>query len=186
MKRDSFVLQILKGFGWFVFAYVICFILCSSIIFAKHFLINIVLEVFEMSIILILMGNYAWKDGKKEIKLTERYKLEPVSKFRWYAIGFLSSLPIYIMLLLLILDKCGIIMGFARWYKMLSPYFLPVTSWLVEKSGVFVCGADFSWKVIALLGILSLTVPITTGVCHSLSYKDKISGDTIMYEDIKQ
>ena len=189
MKRDNFFLQIVKCYLNLFFAFIMCFMLSMTImVFHGYALVMILIQVFCLAIPLLLLGNYAWKDGKNEIKLVENYGFSPISPFRWWGLGLISALPYEILTLLLTLSKLGIWISqdFGAAYKVLASVFLPLTAMFAKPAGDFVTSADYPWWLIAVLYILPLLIPVTMAITHKVSYDDKVSADTVVYEDIKK
>lgn len=196
MKRDNFFIQLLKCYLNLFFGFIMCFMLSMTImVFNGYTLITIIIQIFCLAIILLLLGNYAWKDGKNEIKLTQTYGLSPVSPFRWWGLGLMTALPYEILCGLLILSKLNIWVPqeFGTAYKILADVFLPLTAMFakpaaaVSETATSVAhSSDYPWWLIAVLGILPLLIPVTMAITHKVSFSDKVSADTVVYKDIKK
>ena len=196
MKRDNFFVQLGKCYINLFFAFIMCFMLSMTLmVFHGYALITIVVQILTIAIMLMLLGNYAWNDGKQELKLVETYKLKPASPFRIWGLGFLITLPFYILLGGLVIEKLGHNIpsfDFAVLYRFLASPFMPIviTFARVPKQSVenvtnIVTAADYPWWLIGVLAVLPLLIPLTMGIVHRISYKNEISADTIVYEDIK-
>ena len=195
MKRDNFFLQLVKCYLNLFFSFIMCFMLSMTLmVFQGYSLITYVVQIFTIAIMLLLLGNYAWTDGKKEIKLMETYKLAPISPFRWWGLGLLTTLPFYVLLGGLVLDKLGFIKGlnFGVVYRLLATQFMPIVIKFArpapsveENVTNIVTANDYPWWLIVVLAVLPLLIPLTMGIVHKLSVKDEISTDTIVYKDIK-
>lgn len=189
MKRDNFFLQIVKCYLNLFFAFIMCFMLSMTImVFNGYKLVIFVIQAFCLAIPLLLLGNYAWKDGKHEIDLVKFHNYAPVSPFRWICLGLISTLPYEILTVLLTLSKCGILISkeFGAAYKILESIFLPLTALYAKPAGDFVNSDDYPWWLIIVLYILPLLIPITMAITHKISFDDKIDSDTIVYKDIKK
>ena len=189
MKRDNFFIQLLKCYLNLFFGFIMCFMLSMTImVFNGYTLITIIIQIFCLAIILLLLGNYAWKDGKNEIKLTQTYGLSPVSPFRWWGLGLMTALPYEILCGLLILSKLNIWVpkDFGAAYKILAGVFLPLTAIFAKPAGDIVTSNDYPWGLIVALALLPLLIPITMAITHKISFSDKVSADTVVYKDIKK
>lgn len=189
MKRDNFFLQIVKCYLNLFFAFIMCFMLSMTImVFNRYTLVVYLIQVFCLAIPLLLLGNYAWKDGKHEIDLVKFHNFLPVSPFRWIGLGLVSALPYEILNVLLTLSKLGILISkeFGAAYKILASVFLPLTSLYAKPTGEVVTSDDYPWWLIIVLYILPLLIPVTMAITHKISFDDKIDSDTVVYKDIKK
>ena len=182
MKRDLFIKQLFVCYGYLLLGMLMCFMLSIfTTILMKHFLISILLQLCTTAIVTLLLCNYAWKDGKKEIRLVTTYGYKKASPARWWALGALTSAPLYAQLLLLCLSKLGIISELGAVYKLTAAHVMPLTAWLVRPSQEVVSSADFSWGIIAAIALIQLVIPVSMAVTHIVSYKDKVDSDLIVY-----
>lgn len=185
MKRDLFIKQLFTCFGYLLIGMIMCLMLSVfSAHFMGYFLVAIAFQACTTAIVALLLCNFAWKDGKKEIRLVNTYKYKKVSFLRWLALGFLTVIPLYALEIMLILSKLGRIFEFGVAYKFLASPFIPIVTWLAKPQGQYLSASDYSWTLIAAIAVIQLLIPVAMAVTHQISYNDKINSDTIVYGDL--
>lgn len=179
MGRKPFYKQLFMGYLYLFFSLILCILIMPAFVFATHPVIYIILQLFCSIILLGLFVNFAWKDAKAEIQII-KYKRENTEvKYRWLLIGLFMTIPFYITLALLIVSKLGYIGNVMPIYKILNAQFLPLIALIAPDADV----ANMAWYSVPIFAIMPLTIPIATHISFTISYKDKVNLENIMYEE---
>lgn len=188
MKRKSFGMLLLHFFGFLLISFLLCYIVLGAIALAVNTFLTILLSVCSIGIFLALMGHVAYQEGRRDLKLVKLKRVEQPAPYRCLVCGLLVVVPLYATVVLLAASKAGLIGNFYTLYKVLNPWFLPLTTLLSPQvalsSGELAPSAnvaDIGWWVIAVYAVLPLLVPLASHLSYKYAYSDKQITERIIF-----
>ena len=193
MKRQSFIMLLLKGIGYIIFGNVLCLFMTMGLtMFGGNIFTNVLAMLCGTAIFYMLIFTAAWKDGVRERKLVNSGTVPSQLKYRWIFIGlamFAAAAAPTVVLLLnkLLFPQYDLLI----YYRLISgsalPFvvtFIPVSSdqtyaW-VETAVNQVDNMPVLFPILML--VFYLLIPVCTHIAYNMGYNDRLNPDKVMYK----
>lgn len=129
--------------------------------------LQIVTQVFMLIILAIFPYHILWEFGNRD-DTKVRYKGQRPDPLRGYRVGAFAMIPFFVLWLLLVLAKCGVMPeGYTQVYRLANIPFMPFIDWVMPAFSV----KDASvWQIVTLL-VMLLYIPIVCGVSYRLGHR---------------
>lgn len=178
-NKENFVTRMLKGIGYWLLGSFMCLFMCMSMLVLMRGLL--VLKFFvafcTTAIMLGLMFNWAHYSAKRDRNAVKYHNME-YDKYMPLKMSLTAPVISYVMAVLLILCKLGVIGDIFN-------YFMYIDMWLVPYVKIFTEGTTIDvipwWGVFGLI-FLILLQPAVISVTYILTYKDVDVAKEVLYK----
>jgi hypothetical protein len=169
----------MKGLAYWLFGEVLCFVICIMTLSIMHniLLLKILIGICVLTVTLGLYFNYAHYAAKND---RERVKLHNAEydKFMPLKMAVAAPFPSYVMWIILLLSKIGIVKDIFSQYIMLNIYILPFISMFTERRTI----DSITPAGIAGILFLILLSPITIIITYKLTFNEIDVARQILYK----
>lgn len=193
MKRQSFIMLLLKGVGYIVLGNVMCLFMTMGLaMFGGNLFTDILSIICGTAIFFMLVFTVAWKDGTAERSLVKNHRVEGPLKYRWLLIGAIMFIIAAAPTIVLLLNKLFFPQEDTLYlYRFISgsafPFLMTFVPNVVTESEAWMPTTlrqiDLMSPLFpALMLIFYALIPIITHLGYWAGYNDKLNTDKIMYK----
>lgn len=171
-----------------VSAVVLCWIVCLvGLCITTHLAMKIFTAILTLFLYWAVMTAQTWDLGNSDRnKVIFKHKEEDL--WRGLKLGFVVSIPLFLMDALILLARAGYFPDFYIFFKLANTHFYLLTDLL---DGTYAAGAvpavmDISWGSLITICSLTFVTPIYCEIGYILGYKDILWADRLIYQNVKK
>lgn len=136
-------------------------------------------QVLNLVMVVAFAGSSVYRQGFKDINLV---KINHIKRdiLKGFKIGLIGNIPFFVLFIAACIMAAVVSPQFpTKWYVLLNSHYYSLISWIT--GGADVLSKLEIWQFI-LLGLLQFIVPVISGVCYILGFKDINLEEKIVYK----